>query len=149
MTDKKVFYILLALSFFFIITGAIMGCHQKDSPEKPQFKVEYASETDEKFYQEMIGMNRHSVILFNGFPTCLTDILNASPREEILTTETDTLFLAFQGFNHDGINNYRFYVVKDNHGNFWTLSRYNENYFLAKENKRKFKKLMKKMEKIE
>ena len=145
--NNKMFFFLLALSFFFVITGAIVGCQQKKSHEKPQFKVEYASETDEKFYQEMIGMNRHSVILFNGFPTCLTDILNASPGEEILTTETDTLFLAFQGFDQDGINNYRFYVVKDNHENFWTLSRYNENFFLAKDKKKRYKKLLDKVNK--
>lgn len=93
--------------------------------------VEYASETNEKFYKKMVGMKRDSTLVFNGFPTCLTDILSRRiPGDEILTTETDTLYLVDWGLNRADINRYPCYIVKDNHDNLWSIFRHNENFHL-------------------
>ena len=93
--------------------------------------VEYASETNEKFYKKMVGMKRDSTLVFNGFPTCLTDILSRCiPGDKILTTGTDTLYLVDWDLNRADINRYPCYIVKDNHDNLWSIFRHNENFHL-------------------
>lgn len=93
--------------------------------------VECASETNEKFYKKMVAMKRNSTLIFNGFPTCLTDILShRNPGDEILTTGTDTLYLVDWDLNRTDINRYPCYIVKDNHDNLWSIFRHNENFHL-------------------
>ncbi len=96
------------------------------------YEVEYASTTNEKFYQKMVGMERNSTLVFNGFPTCLTSILHAhtQPEDEILATEKDTLYLVDWDLNRRDINKYPLYIVKDNHNNLWSIFRHNENFHL-------------------
>ena len=134
MNSNKKFFVLLALCIFFIISGAIVGCQQKKSHEKAPVKVEYASQTDNKFYKKMVDMERGSEIVFDGFPTCLVDAFNALPGDEILVTRKDTVSFVSRYFSRDNVNNYPFYVIKDNHGNVWIIYRSNETFRLIREN---------------
>lgn len=116
----------------------VLSCKNHNS------QVEYASETNDKFYQKMVKMERNSTLTFNGFPTCLTSILshNTAPGDAILTTEKDTLYLAFKWLNYADINKYPFYIVKDNKDNFWSLYRHNEKFLLTRRDKKDFKDLL-------
>ena len=105
--------------------------------------VEYASQTNEKFYQQMVEMEENSQMSFNGFPTCLTSLCNnILPGDEILTTETDTLFFVFRDLNRKDINKYPYYVIKNNHGNVWTLFRHNDKFLLTKQDATEYKFLL-------
>lgn len=116
----------------------ILSCKNQNS------QVEYASKTNEKFYHKMVKMEKNSTLTFNGFPTCLTSILSHSttPGDAILTTEKDTLYLAFRWLNYNDINRYPFYIVKDNKDNFWSLFRHNEKFLLTRRDKKDFKDLL-------
>ena len=82
---------------------------------------------------------------FNGFPTCLISLCNnISSGDEILTTETDTLFFVFRDLNRKDINKYPYYVIKDNHDNVWTLFRYNDEFLLTREDDTEYKLLLEK-----
>ena len=106
--------------------------------------VESASETKEKFYKKMVDMERNSTLIFNGFPTCLTDILShRNPGDEILTTGTDTLYLVDWDLNRADINRYPCYIVKDNHDNLWSIFRHNENFHLKRVDEVKHKDWLK------
>ena len=113
------------------------------------YEVEYASTTNEKFYQKMIEMEKNSTLVFNGFPTCLTSVLHThtQPGDEILTTEKDTLYLVDWNLNHRDINRYPYYVIKDNHNHLWSLFRHNENFHLNRENERIYKKWLEEIKK--
>jgi len=93
---------------------------------------EYATETSEKFYQKMVNMKENSCLVFDGFPTCLTDILSNPPKDKILITETDTLSFIYRDLDHESINKYPYYVIQDTKDNFWSLHRYNGMYVLRK-----------------
>lgn len=128
---KRVHFVLIIV----LLIGAVcMGCHQKKSHEKAPTKVEYASKTDNKFYKKMVDMERGSEIVFDGFPACLVDAFNALPGDEILVTRKDTVFFVSRYFSRDNVNNYPFYVIKDNHGNVWVIYRSNETFRLIREN---------------
>lgn len=134
-------------SFMIILLCVILvGYKITLSCKNTNSQVEYASETDKKFYQEMVKMKKESTLTFNGFPTCLTSILSHStaPGDAILTTEKDTLYLAFRWLNYNDINRYPFYIVKDNKDNFWSLYRHNEKFLLTRRDKKDFKDLPKK-----
>lgn len=102
------------------------------------FGDEPSSETNKRFYQDMVDMERGSSKSFNGFPTCLTRILNISSGDVIFSTETDTLSLVLRDLDPQGINRYPFYVITDNHGNIWTLFRYNDEYTLFRDDEVKY-----------
>ena len=106
--------------------------------------VESASKSNEKFYKKMVEMDRGLTLIFDGFPTCLTDILSMhkQPGEKIFSTKTDTLYLVDWDLNRADINKYPYYIVKDNHNNLWSLFRHNETFRLTREDEKKHKKLL-------
>ena len=126
---KKLFLFVVALFLisFLVGYGVSLSRRNKDS------KVEYASETNSKFFQKMVNMDKNSTLTFDGFPTCLTSIFNTPLGEEILSTEKDTLFFVFRGLNQQDINRYPYYILKDNQGNVWSLLRHNDKYILKRE----------------
>ena len=148
----KTFFIILfvSLSFLaglFVGTKNALSYENKNSQAEDTLKankdyeVEYASKTNEKFYQKMVEMERNSTLVFNGFPTCLASILytHTQPGDEILATETDTLYLVDWDLNRADINRYPCYVVKDNHDNLWSIFRHNENFHLNRLDEEKYK----------
>ena len=126
---KKLFLLVVALFLisFLVGYGVSLSRRNKDS------KVEYASETNSKFFQKMVNMDKNSTLTFDGFPTCLTSIFNTPLGEEILSTEKDTLFFVSRGLNQQDINRYPYYILKDNHNNVWSLYRHNDKYILKRE----------------
>lgn len=143
-----------AVSFIVILLCAIpVGCNMISSCKNSKsevddtmdtnedYEVECASKTNENFYQKMVEMERNSTLVFNGFPTCLASILytHTQPGDEILATETDTLYLVDWDLNRADINRYPCYVVKDNHDNLWSIFRHNENFHLNRLDEEKYK----------
>lgn len=125
-----------AASFIVVFLCAIpVGYRVISSCKNQDFQMEYASETSKKFYQKMIKMEKNSILVFNGFPTCLTDMLShaITPGDQILCTEKDTLYLVLRGLNYRDINKYPYYIIKDNHNNLWSLFRHNGNFILTRE----------------
>ena len=123
---KKVLLLVVAafLVSFLVGYGVSVFRRNKDS------QVEYASQTNQDFYQDMVKIKKGKHLTFNGFPTCLTPILHINNGEEIFSTETDSLTLTFRDLNRDDVNRYPYYVIEDNHKNKWSLFRHNANYFL-------------------
>ena len=150
-----------AISFLIIILCSLLvgydmisSCKNKDKNYQVEYvsktgeptskSVESTSKTNEKFYKKMVEMERDSTLIFDGFPTCLTDILilRKQPGEEVFSTETDTLYLFDRDLNRYDINRYVYYLFKDNHGNLWSLFRHNETFRLTREDEIKCKKLL-------
>ena len=106
--------------------------------------IEPASKSNERFYKKMVEMNRESTLVFDGFPTCLTDILSMhkQPGEIIFSTKTDTLYLVDWDLNRTDINKYPYYIFKDNYNNLWSLFRHNETFRLTREDEKKHEKLL-------
>lgn len=137
---KTLFVILVVVLTFFV--GFLIGTNASSYEDKnsqventlkanEDYEVESASTTNQKFYKKMVEMKRNSTLIFNGFPTCLTDILSRRiPGDEILATGTDTLYLVDWDLNRADINRYPCYIVKDNHDNLWSIFRNNENFHL-------------------
>ena len=146
MSDKL---FLIEMMFFFIIlfNGICVGYTVISSYIENYPKIEYASTTNEKFYQEMVKMDKNTTRFFNGFPTCLTGILShqSKPGDKILTTEKDTLYLVDWNLNRTDINKYPYYVLKDNHGEIWTLFRHNDKFRLTKKDEKQYKKWLKEL----
>lgn len=142
--EKKIFPFLMALFAFSMLNAIVVGYDVISSYKENYSQVEYASETNERFYQEMVKMKKNTTRFFNGFPTCLTNILHShtQPGDEILATEKDTVYYVLRDLNRTDINKYPFYVVKDNHNNLWSLFRHNDKFHLTRENETKFKKLL-------
>ena len=136
---------LLEMIFFFVIllNGVSVGYSVISSYIENHPRIEYASQTNEKFYQKMVKMERNTTEYFNGFPVCLIDVRNSSPGDAVLTTEKDTLYLAFEGLNYKDVNRYPFYVIRDNKNNFWSLSRRNDRFHLTKRDKKDYEDLPK------
>jgi hypothetical protein len=131
-----------AATFFVVLLCAIpVGYKMLSSYKTKNYQVEYASETDKKFYQKMVEMKKNSTLIFNGFPTCLTSILSykTKPGDAILYTETDTLYLVCRDLNRADINRYPCYVIKDNHNQIWSLFRHNDKFHLNREDETKHK----------
>lgn len=126
---KKVLLLVVAAFLVSFLVGYGVSLSHKNIDSK----VEYASETNSKFFQKMVNVDKNSTLIFDGFPTCLTSIFNTPLGEEILSTEKDTLFLVFKGLNQQDINRYPYYILKDNHDNVWSLFRHNDKYILKKE----------------
>jgi len=121
--------VLLAVILCAVPVGFGIATSCKNNPSK----VEYASETNRKFYERLIKMDRNSTLTFYGFPACLTSIFNVSSGDEILTVGEDTLYLVFRGLNYSDVNRYHFYIIKDNHNNLWSIFRHNEKFLLYRE----------------
>ena len=134
---------LLEMIFFFVIllNGVSVGYSVISSYIENHPRIEYASQTNEKFYQKMVKMERNTTEYFNGFPVCLIDVRNSSPGDAVLTTEKDTLYLAFEGLNYKDVNRYPFYVIRDNKNNFWSLLRRNDKFHLTRRDKKDYEDL--------
>jgi len=121
-----------AFCFYAIYLGGsfLTSC----KPTKNYSMVEYASETDNKFYQKMTQMERNSTLIFNGFPTSLTSILslNTVPGDTITNAGDSTLVLVSRDLNREDINKYPYYIIKDKHENIWKLSRHNDEFHLTR-----------------
>ena len=126
---KKMF--LLAVALFLV--SFLVGYRVSLSHRNKDYQVEYASQTNQKFYHDMVKIKKGKHLTFNGFPTCLTPILHINNGEEIFSTETDSLTLVFRDLNRNDVNKYPYYVIEDNHKNKWSLFRHNANYFLYRE----------------
>lgn len=127
---KYFIYSMVAVATLFI--GFLVGYKTTLSYHKKD-EVEYASQTNQKFYQDMVKIKKGERLTFNGFPTCLTPILHINNGEEIFNTETDSLILVFRDLNRNDVNKYPYYLIEDNHKNKWSLFRHNANYFLYRE----------------
>ena len=135
MKNIKTLFVILMM---FI---GLTGCNVTTS-DNNYSKVEFASQTNEKFYQKMVDMERNTQIFFDGFPTCLTNVFYSKIGEEILTTPTDTLYFADRNLDRSNPNKYPYYVVKDNHGNIWSIFRHNDKYRLIREDETIAKSLL-------
>lgn len=136
--EKRVLLIEMAFFFIILLNGISVGYPIVSSYIENHPKMEYVSETNEKFYKEMVNMERNTTEYFNGFPICLIDVMKGSPGDVVLTTKTDTLYLFFKGLNYKDINRYPFYVIKDNKNNFWSLLRRNDKFHLTKRDKKEY-----------
>lgn len=132
MKQNPIFLFLIALCAIALACSLYIGYYGTKSHETSQ-SIEYASETNEKFYQQMVGMERNTQKVFDGFPTCLTGVFYSPIGAEILTTPTDTLYFADRDLDRSNPNKYPYYVVKDNHGNIWSIFRHNDKYRLIRE----------------
>lgn len=146
--EKNLFLFLMVFFVLILLNAIVVGYDVISSYRKNYSQVEYASETNERFYQEMVEMNRNTTRFYNGFPTCLTSILSyhTKPGDEILATESDTLYLVDWDLNRADINKYPYYVVKDNHENVWTLFRHNDRFRLTRKDEKEYKEWLKKIE---
>ena len=136
---------LVILAFFSVILAVCCLA----LPSKINYlPADYASETSEIFYQEMINLERNTTLKFNEFPKLLTPLqTHIKPGDEILTTKTDTLYLLDRGIDYGDINRYPYYVIKDNNENFWTLFRHGDKYFLTREDEEVYKAALAEIEK--
>jgi hypothetical protein len=142
------------ISLVMVAFGALLACTSivgyaiYSSYEENHSQVEYASETDNKFYQKMIEMERNTSLYFDGFPTSLTSILfkNLEPGEKILNCGDEPLTLVSRDLNRTDINRYPYYVIKDAHGNVWTLFRHNNKFRLTRKDETEYKEWLKEME---
>jgi hypothetical protein len=141
--EKRIFRFLMVLFVFVMFNTISVGYSLVSSYIENHPKMEYVSQTNEKFYHKMVKMERNTTEYFNGFPICLIDVRNSSPGDAVLTTEKDTLYLAFEGLNYKDINRYPFYVIRDNKNNFWSLSRRNDRFHLTKRDKKDYEDLPK------
>lgn len=132
MKNIKIFLVILMQLI------GLTGCNVKTSAFNERSKVEYCSETNAKFYQQMVNMKRGSEIIYNGFPACLTRIFNIHDGDVIFNTESDTLSLVYRDLNRQDINKYHYYVIKDNHNNIWTLFRHNDEFELTRLDEKKY-----------
>lgn len=139
---KQLFFTVAALALFLL--GLLVGQKTTKAYEKiDNSQVEYASETDNKFYQKMTGMERNTTLEFNGFPASLTSILfkDLKPREEILNCGDDTLILVSRDLDRTDINKYPYYIIKDTKNNYWSIYRRNDKFLLTRQDEKKYEEL--------
>lgn len=144
MEKSLVFYFLLALCLSAFISAMCVGYFETKTHEAVHSRVEYCSETNEKFYQQMVGMERNTQKVFDGFPTCLTSVFYSQIGAKILTTQTDTLYFVDRDLDRSTPNKYPYFVVKDNHGNIWSIVRHNDKYRLIREDEEQIGPLLEK-----
>ena len=139
--EKKIFRFLMVIFALFMANAIYVGYDAISSYRENYSQVEYASETDNKFYQKMIEMERNTTLHFNGVPTSLISILflNTQPGDKIINCGDDALILVSRDLNRADINRYPYYVIKDTHGNIWTLFRHNDKFRLTRKDERKYK----------
>jgi len=146
---KDFLFSLLMVAFgAFLSCASIVGYVVYSSYKENYSQVEYASETDNKFYQEMIDLERNQTLHFNGFPASLTSILfkNLKPGEKILNCGDEPLILLFEDLNRTDINRYYYYIIKDTHNNYWSLKRHNDKFRLTRIDEEENKKWLKRLE---
>lgn len=146
--EKRIFRFLMVIFAFTMFNTITVGYSQISSYLENYSQVEYASETDNKFYQKMIELKRNQTIHFNGFPASLTSILskNLKPGERILNCGDEPLTLVSTTLNRTDINKYYYYVIKDTKNNYWSLYRHNDKFRLSRIDEKKEKKWLKKLE---
>jgi hypothetical protein len=146
--EKRIFRFLMVIFALVMANTIVVGYDVISAYKENYSQVEYASETDNKFYQKMIEMERNQTLHFNGFPTSLTSILflNTQPGDKIINAGDSTLTLVSRNLNRTDINRYPYYVIKDNHGNVWTLFRHNDKFRLTRKDEREYKEWLEKME---
>jgi len=141
---------ILLVAFVTFSLGFLAGGKVKSSHEKINnySQVEYASETDNKFYQKMIELKRNQTLHFDGFPTSLTSILfkNLQPGERILNCGDEPLTLVFEDLDRSNINKYYYYIIKDTKNNYWSLYRHNDKFRLSRIDEKRNKEWLKKLE---
>ena len=145
---KTLFVFLVALVTFLL--GFQVGIHRVIASYQKDFysQVEYASETDNKFYQKMIELKRNQTLHFDGFPASLTSILfkNLRPGDRILNCGDEALTLMFEDLDRSNINKYYYYIIKDTKNNYWSLYRHNDKFRLSRINEKRNKEWLKKLE---
>ena len=145
---KTLFVFLVALVTFLL--GFQVGIHRVIASYQKDFysQVEYASETDNKFYQKMIELKRNQTLHFDGFPAFLTSILfkNLRPGDRILNCGDEALTLMFEDLDRSNINKYYYYIIKDTKNNYWSLYRHNDKFRLSRINEKRNKEWLKKLE---
>lgn len=146
--EKRIFRFLMMLFAFSMLNAIAVGYSMISSYSDNDSQVEYASETDNKFYQKMVDLERNHTLYFNGFPASLTSILfkNLKPGEKILNCGDEPLILLFEDLNRTDINKYYYYIIKDTHNNYWSLYRHNDKFRLTRIDEKKDKKWLKKLE---
>jgi len=141
---------VLLVALFTFLAGFLAGAKVKSSHEKINnySQVEYASETDNKFYQKMIELERNQTLHFDGFPISLTSILfkNLQPGERILNCGDEPLTLVFEDLDRSNINKYYYYIIKDTKNNYWSLYRHNDKFRLSRIDEKRNKEWLKKLE---
>ena len=132
----------------FLACTSIVGYATHLSYKENYSQVEYASETDNKFYQKMIELERNQTLHFNGFPASLTSILfkNLKPGDRILNCGDEPLTLVSIDLDRTNINNYHYYIIKDSKNNYWSLHRHNDKFRLSRIDEKKEKKWLKRLE---
>ena len=145
---KTLFVFLVALVTFLL--GFQVGIHRVIASYQKDFysQVEYASETDNKFYQKMTELERNQTLHFNGFPASLTSILfkNLRPGDRILNCGDEPLTLVHEDLDRTNINKYYYYIIKDTKNNYWSLYRHNDKFRLSRIDEKRNKEWLKKLE---
>ncbi len=146
--EKKVFRFLMALFAFVMINAISVGYLLISSYLDKYSQVEYASETDNKFYQKIEKLERNQTLHFTGFPTSLTSILSMDlkPGEKILNCGDEPLTLVFKDLDITDINRYYYYIIKDTKDNYWSLHRHNNRFRLTRIDEIRKKKWLKELE---
>jgi len=146
--EKKIFRFLMVLFAFSMLNAIAVGYSMLSSYKENYSQVEYASETDNKFYQRMVDLERNHTLHFNGFPASLTSILflNIMPGDTILNAGDNKLILLFRSLNRRDINKYPYYIIKDMHNNYWSLYRHNDKFLLTRMDEKREKKWLKELE---
>jgi hypothetical protein len=141
---------VLLVALFTFLAGFQVGVHRVIASYQKDFysQVEYASETDNKFYQKMIELERNQTLHFNGFPASLTSILfkNLRPGDRILNCGDEPLTLVHEDLDRTNINKYYYYIIKDTKNNYWSLHRHNDKFRLSRIDEKKEKKWLKRLE---
>ena len=139
----------LMVIFALVIANTIYVGYDMISTYKENYsQVEYASETDNKFYQKMTELERNQTLHFNGFPTSLTSILfkNLKPGDRILNCGDEPLTLVHKDLDRTNINKYYYYIIKDSKNNYWSLYRHNDKFRLSRIDEIRNKKWLKGLE---
>lgn len=146
--EKKAFRFLMVIFAIAMINTITIGYSLISSYLDNYSQVEYASETDNKFYQKMIELERNQTLHFNGFPASLTSILfkNLRPGDKILNCGDEPLTLVHEDLDRTNVNKYYYYIIKDTKNNYWSLHRHNDKFRLKRIDEIKNKKWLKYLE---
>ena len=146
--EKIVFRFLMVLFAFAMINAISVGYFLISSYLDNYSQVEYASETDNKFYQKIEKLERNKTLHFTGFPTSLTSILSKDlkPGEKILNCGDEPLTLVFKDLDITDVNRYYYYIIKDSKDNYWSIHRHNDRFRLTRIDEVRKKKWLKELE---
>ena len=146
--EKKVFRFLMVIFAFVMANAIYVGYDMISTYNENYSQVEYASETDNKFYQKMTELERNQTLHFNGFPASLTSILfkNLRPGDRILNCGDEPLTLVHEDLDRTNVNKYYYYIIKDTKNNYWSLHRHNDKFRLKRIDEIRNKKWLKYLE---